>query len=362
MKKQLLIFSSFLVGIFSVNAQITITSADVAIPVKTIYQSTDTLMTSGAIVGSAGVSQTWNMTALTTGKVDTLTFMPYWWAPNVKFSTSNLVVKSGWQQQYIYLINASTGLTSLGSALTTDFGSGFVTVNQINSVAEILMDFPGTYNTAYTNNFTTTTPAFHYGKMVSGFTVDSIRMKSVVKKTVLVDAWGTLTTPLGTYNVIRSKETVIKHDTTDACILSLGGWDPAPGVKQISADSTTGYSWWANGVGFPLVTMNLDSAGALKQVQWLQTLPLAGINEYTAKENVTVYPNPAQNEINFGVDASKVSFIQILDITGRMVNSFTVSSNNSVINTSDFANGAYLFTVLGKDKTILNHGKFTVAK
>ena len=46
MKKQLLIISAFLIGTFSANAQITITSSDVATPIKVIYQSNDTLLTS----------------------------------------------------------------------------------------------------------------------------------------------------------------------------------------------------------------------------------------------------------------------------------------------------------------------------
>ena len=357
MKKQLLIISAFLIGTFSANAQITITSSDVATPIKVIYQSNDTLLTSGAIVGSAGISQTWNMTSLTTGTVDTLTFEPIWWNPDASFPTSNMVIQQGFQN-FVYATISSSALTIQGSRGTVDFGAGPTTIKQYNTPSEILMNFPATYLTAYTNNFKQVLPAIYFG--VSG--VDSVRQRSAQKKTVLVDAWGTLTTPLSAtaFAVIRSKETVIRHDTTD--IMIGGTWNPFPGMPQITADSTTGYSWWANGVGFPLVSIKLDSLGAVKQAQWLQALPMTGINELTAATNVNVYLNPAQNEINFGTDASKVAAVEVYDITGKLVKEFAVNSDNSLINTSGMANGQYSYTVLGKDKTVLNHGKFTIAK
>lgn len=358
MKKSLLIISAFVFGALSVKAQITITTADVATPTKIIYQANDTLLTSPTIIGSFGTSQTWNMSSLNNNTTDTMTFISYAWAPDTNFSTSNLVVKQGWQNNFTYLTNSASGLTNLGSKANTDFGGGPSTVRQINSPSEILMNFPGTYLIAYTNNYITTTPPFYFGIDPGiGFVVDSVRQKSDVKKTVLVDAWGSLTSPLGTFNVLRSEETIVRHDTIDAYI--FGSWNDAV-ITQ--ADSTTGYSWWANGVGFPLVSIKLDSLSNIKQTQWLLALPSVGINEYTAPTQVNIYPNPAQNEITFAVEASKVISIQVFDIAGRMIDSYPVSGALASINTSDFANGIYTYALVGLDNAILNRGKFTVAK
>ena len=193
--------------------------------------------------------------------------------------------------------------------------------------------------------------------MYGGVTVDSIRMRSHIKKTALVDAWGTLTTPLGSYSVIRSKETKISHDTTDAFF--LGVWQNA---IQTTADSVIQYTFWANGVGFPLVTATTDSAGAVTKVQWLKSLPATGINEYVAATEVNVYPNPAQDEITFDLESAKVISILVFDITGRIIDVYPVSNDKVAINTSAFANGAYLYSVVGKNNSILKRGKFTIAK
>lgn len=362
MKKNLLIVSTFLSSALCVNAQITITTADVAAPIKVIYQSNDTLPSAGLSVGSAGTSQTWNMSMLNSHTVDTMTFMSYAWVPDAAFPTSNLVMKQGWQNNYAYLTNSSTGLTVEGNAGAVDFGAGPVNVKQKNTPSEILMQFPATYLTSYTNNFRQVLPSTYFGVDPGiGITIDSIATKSSQNKTVVIDAWGSLTTPLGTYNVLRSKETIVKHDTTD--IFALGAWNPFAGfTPQVSADSTTGYSWWANGVGFPLVSIKLDSLGAIKQVQWLLSLPLAGINEYASATQVNIYPNPAQNQIKIDVDANKVASVQVFDIAGRLVKSFSVTADNTVVNTSDLANGQYSFRVYGKDQTVLNQGKFAIVK
>jgi len=174
----------------------------------------------------------------------------------------------------------------------------------------------------------------------------------------LVDAWGTLTTPLGTYSVIRSKETKITHDTSDVHI-SVLGWQNA---AQTTADSTTQYTFWANGIGFPLVTLTMDSTGAVSDATWLKAMPMVGITEYTAPVAVNVYPNPTQDQLFIATDANKAQAIQVYDIAGRLVSTQTITADISTVNTSAFANGAYTFTILGRDKSVLNRGKFNVAR
>jgi hypothetical protein len=359
MKKSLLFISAFFMSAAASNAQITITSADVASPVKVIRQATDTMPT-GYTIGSAGASQTWNMATLANGGEDTLTFVTASWGPDAaSYPSANLAVKQGWQNFYAYATSNSSTLTIVGTAGNADFGTGPVQIKQYNSPGEIIMNFPATYMTTFTNNFTTTTPAFDAG--LSGSGIDSVKMKSEVKKTVLVDAWGTLATPLGTFNVLRTKETKISHDTTSVLFTGFG-WDPFPGTPQTGADSTTSYSWWANGVGFPLVSITLDSAGAMSQVQWLVVTPTAGINEASASIDMNLYPNPAQNSITFELDAEKVSAIGLFDVTGQLVGAQEVKGDKTTVDVSGLANGVYSYALIGKNKSFMNRGKFTVAK
>ncbi|MDQ3048659.1 MAG: T9SS type A sorting domain-containing protein [Bacteroidota bacterium] len=351
MKKSLLVLSGIFTMVTGASAQITITTADVAAPFSIIYQATDTMPT-GITAGGAGASQTWNMTALTQDFVDTLNFIPYSFAPNPKFSSSNLVVKQGWENIFSYAVNNSSALTSLGVSGTVDFGGGPETYTAKNTPAEILMNFPGMFNGTYVNNYKTVVEPIYAGAAP----VDSFRQVSAVKKTVLIDAWGSLTTPLGTYSVLRVKETKVTNDTADAYL--FGSW--MNGI-QITADSSTNYTWWANGIGFPLVTVRKDSSNSVYEVQWLMSNPVAGVNEFSTEEAI-IYPNPAQNELNFVLDTKEQVTIEVMDITGRKIRSVSVTGDRSVLNTSDFANGTYTYAIFGEQNQLMKRGKFAIVK
>jgi hypothetical protein len=354
MKKTLLL-SIFSFSFLGMSAQITLTSADIASPTKAIRQANDTMPT--VTIGNAGASQTWNMLALNNHTEDTLVFLPNSSSPP-PFASANIALKFGFQNAYAYLSNTASAATILGSAAVVDFGGGPTQVVVVNTPAEKLANWPATYNSNFTNVYSTKSK--HYFGVDPGFgvVIDSIRTHGRVNKTVVFDAWGTIATPLGTYPVLRAKTTKVTRDSTDAYIGFLGWQDNV----VINSDSSASYTWWANGIGFPLVEIQLDSFG-VTEATWLQALPMAvGVNEYTTALDMNVYPNPAQNEVNFMVDSKIAHSMVIYDITGRKVDSFMIISDLSTINTSSYANGSYTYSVLGIDNTILARGKFSVAK
>jgi Secretion system C-terminal sorting domain len=358
MKKQLLFMVACSLAAVTASAQITITTADIETPNHVVYQANDTLPTTISVGNASASTQTWTMTALTADRKDTLNFIPYAWQPNTNFPTSNVVIKQGSANQYAFGLNDANGFSFLGNGGTANIMGTNITVNQISTPAEKLVTFPYTLNSSFTNNYASHAK-FYFGQTVQGYQVDSVRDYTTVKKTAVVDAYGSLTTPLGTFPVIRSKETKLTTDSTDAyiVILTFGTWQNV----QVTHDSTTTYTWWANGVGFPLVTATMDSAGAVKNVAWLLQTPSLGINEYSSgAENV--YPNPAQNEINFVADAAKQKSIQVFDITGRLVDTYLITENVNTLNTSAYANGLYTYSILGKDNSIISRGKFSIAK
>ena len=66
-----------------------------------------------------------------------------------------------------------------------------------------------------------------------------------------------------------------------------------------------------------------------------------------SKLSVSTYPNPVVNELNVDVSNDYLSSVgQLVDQqTGKTVKSFTLSSTQSTINTSDLPRGTYLFKV-----------------
>ena len=241
------------------------------IPSKVIYQSNDTMPT--IAVGAAGTGQTWNFTAVVAHIFDTSMVIPYASAPNSAFSTANTVVEQqGAQSFYGYLLNTPSSMTFLGGSGLVDIaGNGNpIQINQISTPAEVLFNFPTVYNSTFTNNYETNAK-FYIGQTIQGITIDSIHQKSEIQKTFLVDAWGSLTTPLagGPYDVLRTKEVKVSHDTTKAFF--FGGWNDIPG--GITSNTSTTYAWWANGIGAALATATVDTNGIVTNLQWLTAVP-----------------------------------------------------------------------------------------
>ncbi|MES2397588.1 MAG: T9SS type A sorting domain-containing protein, partial [Bacteroidota bacterium] len=76
---------------------------------------------------------------------------------------------------------------------------------------------------------------------------------------------------------------------------------------------------------------------------------------------VFVYPNPATNNISITstVDAA---IIRITDITGRLIGNYSMAGNKANIQTSTFASGIYIYSVLDQKKNVMNRGRFEVTK
>jgi hypothetical protein len=70
----------------------------------------------------------------------------------------------------------------------------------------------------------------------------------------------------------------------------------------------------------------------------------AGIQVEDEDQTFTIYPNPAQNSISIS-DLTLGVEISILDLSGKVIFSTKVNSNQLTINTEDFTNGLYLIHV-----------------
>ena len=80
-----------------------------------------------------------------------------------------------------------------------------------------------------------------------------------------------------------------------------------------------------------------------------------GIKMNEINWNISVYPNPVQNELNirFDLKDSKDFLLEIQDATGRIIIKEPLSNVNPgdlvIINTSDFVSGVYFLRILTTD-------------
>lgn len=78
--------------------------------------------------------------------------------------------------------------------------------------------------------------------------------------------------------------------------------------------------------------------------------------------SVIVYPNPSTNNINIVASSIDAATIRITDITGRLIGNYSMTDNEVNIQTSTFASGIYIYSVLDQKKNVINRGRFEITK
>ncbi len=354
MKTKLLISTAFFAVCGIANAQITITQADIAGWGSVIRQATDTLPTVTIKPGGTG-NQTWNFSALNTHLTDTLTFSnPALLTGSGAFPSSNLGVEQKGQSQnpdnFFLSINFGS-LNILGFYLT-----GYDAI-QINPNEQGLV-FPSSYPSATFND----TSGFDFKYPYTSPTIDSIRTKRVKVKTVNIDAYGNITTPLGTYNTLRQKEYITEADTVWGHDFTSNVWIQL----QVTTKTYYHFVWMANGWGWPLAEMDSmisPNAGTIQNVKWMKSTTVTGValidnqipDKFSLNQN---YPNPFNptTTIEFSLPQASDVSLKIYNSLGvevaRLVNENLQPGNYKMDwNASGFASGVYFYHLKAEDFT-----------
>jgi len=88
-----------------------------------------------------------------------------------------------------------------------------------------------------------------------------------------------------------------------------------------------------------------------------------GINETnTPSASVDVYPNPASNKVNLRISGQNAYGVEVFDITGKKINTYSVKNNAANINTQTYSPGLYIYQLYDKEGALIKVGKFSVAQ
>lgn len=132
------------------------------------------------------------------------------------------------------------------------------------------------------------------------------------KRKNTVDGWGTLVTPLGSFDVLRVRSEVNETDSLYVDSLNTGYRIPRNYIQ---------YKWLGNGYGMPL--LQVDEEGLLLTVSYIDSVRvITSTPEQSAVPGkVSIYPNPATTEINIEWEypgSGKIS-VTILTLDGREI-------------------------------------------
>ncbi len=201
-----------------------------------------------------------------------------------------------------YFISGASGLL-LDGADAVISGTTTAIVDYIPNATQIPVPFTYT-STPVINNYNAT-----FTVTISGFPATVYHRANGI---ITADAFGSLTTPAGTYpNTLRTKTYEI---TSDSAFI---------GTTFVFAqyDTTTTYSWIQNSQDAHLMEIDLDHTGAVKKAQYLQSFSngVATINQPSASFNL--FPNPTSDMtyLTYENKTSGLVNLQLIDVTGKQI-------------------------------------------
>jgi hypothetical protein len=333
-----LLFLSFVTMTTQLFAQITITSADSLRSGQCfVYAVMDTVVAANLAIGTPGTNRTWNFSTLRrqVGIPDYTTCfnkvnasMP----GAAYFPTATHA--DPYQGGVIYYQITNTMMAYLGNG---DLSGA----HQRNGKPQREITYPMAYGTAFRDTFK---------RYITGNPIDSSVSNHII---TTADAWGSITTPLGTFNAIR---TTTVHD-----FIRLG-----------DSGKVTTQSWWVNGYARPIVQRHVAfnafagiSIGASGSYLVRRTVATEDFGATVAN----AYPNPTMKGINldFSVEKAQQISFQVTNLIGQTVvseqpNFFAQGSHTQYIALDGLANGLYMLNVLNEKNEIISAKKIMMQR
>lgn len=135
---------------------------------------------------------------------------------------------------------------------------------------------------------------------------DSVRVRININQLEVVDAWGTLTIPNGSFEVLREKSTV--YQTLAVDIYTFLGWvdisvlsGDIPIADSVGTDTTTQYRYYSNEAKEPIAVQQVGNDGATVTQAAYKSIGLVNaVNEHISLQpSAIATPNPASETVRF---------------------------------------------------------------
>ena len=270
--------------------------------------------------GSAGASQTWNLSAMsTTAAITNYTAVTVASTPSASsYPSANVSVID--PSSYIYYNTSTSAWLNYGVI------SGGVVFSYSNP--ETYLNYPFNYTNSFVDAWACT--------FTSGLT-----FYRTGTSTVTADGWGTVTTPAGTFNnVMRVHLKQVYKDSSFSF----------PIINYVNDE----YLWYRPGTHYPVAAVYSFTTGTSVSTSgaYLNNV-LTGISENTSLVNsITVFPNPVSQYLNLScnLEAGKTTELFIYNGTGQMVKHFSaletsVGENKFKLEVSGLASGIYYLQI-----------------
>lgn len=84
---------------------------------------------------------------------------------------------------------------------------------------------------------------------------------------------------------------------------------------------------------------------------------ISGIDKYSKLDKFEMFPNPATANVTIRASGNKAAFVNITDLTGRVVKEARLQNGQAVVETSEMPSSIYFVSILDEQRGLLNTSK-----
>tara|TARA_B110000444_G_scaffold234677_1_gene245178 strand:- start:496 stop:1611 length:1116 start_codon:yes stop_codon:yes gene_type:complete len=357
------LFTASLIFITSnVFSQITLTDANLVVSGDTVYMAYVSNPTSSIIIGNSGMNQIWDFSTLQASYVDTeLYISPVGTNYESLYSSADLCLNTG--GSITYFDKNSFGVFICGRNDTV-----------FNSPA-LYLPLPLTYSMSLTDGpivvieefitgtfLSTALPSANVATLTNNIAniADTALIQVTNTSEFSVDASGFITTPLGTYDVLRLKEvkkvsSVLNVYCSDT-ITQQGMWYnniPFSAIPFLASFSNNEqeitYRWVTNdnAVKYLVAAAVVDSLDNVEELSFQITPLLNNVTELPAS-SFNIYPVPVSDKLIIDNQSNELTSLDLLDVNGKVILK-RVFSHKTSLDISRIIPGIYFLNLRNKE-------------
>lgn len=199
----------------------------------------------------------------------------------------------------------------------------------LSDTVDIQYELPINYGDSWTS--------YSYTHLDLNPTIDAIWIRHQDRNSI-VDGWGQISTPFGTFDAVRVKSLVSSTDSLYAGM--LGSWFELPNPNVIE------YHWFTNGQKMPVFSVITNDVGGnetVSQVSFKDKYRTFASNDELNFDG-KIYPNPAENEVVIQTH-EPAQKIEIYSVSGQLVYAEIPLTNAQTVEVSSWDAGLYLVKV-----------------
>ena len=162
------------------------------------------------------------------------------------------------------------------------------------------------------------------------------------QRSSIVDGWGSITTPYGTFDALR-----IDHFITeiDSLMIDFG----SPFWVELPIPDSHQYEWIATGEKEPILRITTSDVLGVETVTGIEYRDINSTGIEELRNNISIFPNPATELIHL-TNIQFNSEYRIFSVDGKLVQEGEITALNNGIDVSSLTDGMYSFVLISEDE------------